>query len=74
MRFEKMMTLNAYYAPTSDIKELEGKNNIATAYKEIISYDDLYERAQMRNKKFIEVLENIDKENLEKLKEEIKKC
>lgn len=74
MRFEKMMNLNAYYAPTSDIKDLEGKNNIATAYKEIISYDDLYERAQMRNKKFIEVLENIDKENLKKLKEEIKKC
>lgn len=73
MRFERMMNLNSYYAPTSEIKDLEGRHTIATAYKEIISYDDLYKRAVVRNKKFIDVLENTTKENIRKIKDEIDK-
>jgi len=73
MRFERMMNLNSYYSPTSEIKDLEGSHTIAWAYKEIISYDDLYERASMRNKKFIDILENTSKESTNKIKEEISK-
>lgn len=53
MRFERMMNLNSYYSPTSEIKDLEGSHTIAWAYKEIISYDDLYKRASMRNKNLL---------------------
>lgn len=73
MRFERMMNLNSYYSPTSEIKDLEGSHTIAWAYKEIISYDDLYKRASMRNKKFIDILENTSKESTNKIKEEISK-
>lgn len=73
MRFERMMNLNSYYSPTSEIKDLEGSHTIAWAYKEIVSYDDLYKRASMRNKKFIDILENTSKESTNKIKEEISK-
>lgn len=73
MRFERMMNLNSYYSPTSEIKDLDGIHTIAWAYKEIVSYDDLYKRAFMRNKKFIDILENTSKESINKIKEEISK-
>ena len=57
--YEQIHNLNAYFCPTKKLRSTRDNSRaeVGYIYSEIISYRDIYKRAELRNKLFFDIIE-----------------